>query len=363
MNYSTLENKSLSHNSTLTNFANEHDKESTNESSVSELKNLFEEQFEDRKKIPMHCNKEEEVKVVVDNEGRIVGYSRNMPHVFYENIWNNLFFDKSLTSRVLRAAQANIVIPVNLRKIMEIDFKITFLYGPPGTGKSSIARAVCQKISIIHRKSFKKSILYEIDIGSLVSKWASQSSRIIVALFNEHIRPQLVNGVLVLVIMDEIDGIIECRNILMKSSGIESLRIVNTFIRQIDMLKSFTNLSIIVTSNVTTKIDSAILDRIPVRIKIGPPCLKSIRLIFLSILKYLSSNTVLNCTTASLLATHDTGNDFERICDACVGLSCRRIRSFPSKTLETFPESRFDINTFMKRMLEVINEFRANGEF
>lgn len=63
--------------------------------------------------------------------------------------------------------------------------RLIFLHGPPGTGKTTICKAIAQKLSIRLIDAYPLSQLIEINCHSLLSKWFSESGKLVTKLFEK----------------------------------------------------------------------------------------------------------------------------------------------------------------------------------
>lgn len=147
------------------------------------------------------------------------------------------------------------------------------LHGPPGTGKTSLSKALVQKLAI--RLDAKEAVLVEVRADALFSKWFSESSRNVGALF-EHVLGLAQRCDLVVVLLDEVESLTAART---GASGAvepsDALRVVNALLTALDSLRSCKNCLVLATSNLTDRIDPAFLDRADIRQHIGLPTLRA----------------------------------------------------------------------------------------
>eukprot|EP01100_Stratorugosa_tubuloviscum_P001861 TRINITY_DN1423_c0_g1_i1.p1 TRINITY_DN1423_c0_g1~~TRINITY_DN1423_c0_g1_i1.p1 ORF type:complete len:152 (-),score=59.26 TRINITY_DN1423_c0_g1_i1:444-899(-) len=130
--------------------------------------------------------------------------------------------------------------------------KIILLHGPPGTGKTSLCKALAQKLSIRFINQFSSSQLLEINAHSLFSKWFSESGKLVAKMFSK-VREFLEDeNSFLFILIDEVESLSAARKAAL--AGVEpsdAIRVVNAVLTQLDQLKSFKNVLILCTSNIT----------------------------------------------------------------------------------------------------------------
>lgn len=132
---------------------------------------------------------------------------------------------------------------------------------------------------------YSSTKLIEINTVNLMSKWFSESARLVARMFDA-IKDYLDSpDHLVCLLVDEVESLTAMRNSAM--SGVEpsdAIRVVNAVLTQIDQIKRYPNVLVLATSNVTGVIDPAFIDRADIRIFIGPPSAPAIYTIYRSCL-------------------------------------------------------------------------------
>lgn len=132
-----------------------------------------------------------------------------LPSKALNGAWDSLVFDDSLPSRLLRymTRMISMMKQPGLRLTTFNWNRICLLHGPAGSGKSTLCRALAQKLSIRLSGQFKSACLVEINTNALLSKYFSESGKLIGAAF-ERIRNMAQDKTkLVCVLMDEVETI------------------------------------------------------------------------------------------------------------------------------------------------------------
>ncbi|CAF3523379.1 unnamed protein product [Adineta steineri] len=216
--------------------------------------------------------------VSVEGEKQHFGCRWSLPHSQFESLWETLEFDLPLKSQlmqyvftVIRFDKANID-----RTVIHCNQTI-LLYGPPGCGKTTLCKGLAQKVSIRMKELFNRFYFYELNAGSLFSKWFSESSHNLTRFFEDITQICCDPLTFVIILIDEIESLSMSRTSSLSSNEpSDMLRVVNTLLTQIDRLKSFSNILILTTSNLIEIIDQALIDRSDLILFIGPPSIKTI---------------------------------------------------------------------------------------
>lgn len=126
------------------------------------------------------------------------------------------------------------------------------------------------------KELFSRFYFYELNAGSLFSKWFSESSHNLSRFFDEITRICSDPLTFIIVLIDEIESLSISRiSSLSSNEPSDMLRVVNTLLTHIDRLKSFSNILILTTSNLIEIIDQALIDRSDLLLFIGPPSIKT----------------------------------------------------------------------------------------
>jgi SpoVK/Ycf46/Vps4 family AAA+-type ATPase len=108
------------------------------------------------------------------------------------------------------------------------------------------------------------------------------------------------------------------------SEPTDAIRVVNAVLTQVDRLKTLPNVLVVTTSNLSTVIDDAFLDRADIKQYIGPPTVAGVYAILKSCLDELVSKQIL-VTNEQLvpwkelcLCKNATSEALERVAESCV---------------------------------------------
>jgi SpoVK/Ycf46/Vps4 family AAA+-type ATPase len=206
----------------------------------------------------------------------------------------------------------------------------------------------------------------EIQSHSLFSKWFSTSGKLVSRLF-ELVREMVEDdpGCLVFVLVDEVESLAGSRASLGSSSGepSDAMRAVNALLTSLDRLRSFPNVLVLATTNLTASVDLAFIDRADVKQYIGLPNVKARYEIFRSCVQELvrvgiiraelSENAIL-CPFDEVGKSH---SDFSRSLLHCAekadGLSGRSLRRLPLQSHAQFIRTT---ETAMGEFLEALEQ-------
>ncbi|XP_026436626.1 pachytene checkpoint protein 2 homolog, partial [Papaver somniferum] len=118
--------------------------------------------------------------------------------------------------------------------------------------------------------------LVEVNAHSLFSKWFSESGKLVAKLFQKIQEMVEEDNILVFALIDEVESLVTARNAALSGSEpSDSIRVVNALLTRMDKLKSSPNVIILTTSNITTAIDIAFVDRADIKAYVGPPTLQA----------------------------------------------------------------------------------------
>ncbi|KAL3903670.1 MAG: hypothetical protein SGPRY_011583 [Prymnesium sp.] len=114
--------------------------------------------------------------------------------------------------------------------------------------------------------------LIEVNAHSLFSKWFSESGKMVLGMFTK-IREILEDGdAFVCVLIDEVESLTAARQAAITGSEpSDAVRVVNAVLTQLDALRAYKNALVLTTSNLTTAIDAAFVDRADIKQYVGQP--------------------------------------------------------------------------------------------
>ena len=132
-----------------------------------------------------------------------------LPNAALHEEWNSLVFDNGLPARLLRymLRMVSMMAQPGLNISTFNWNRLCLLHGPPGSGKSTLCRALAQKLSIRLGDTFAKATLVEINTNSMLSKYFSESGKLIEATFERIFNMAQDRKGLICVVMDEVETI------------------------------------------------------------------------------------------------------------------------------------------------------------
>ncbi|GAA5821263.1 hypothetical protein JCM10212_004223 [Sporobolomyces blumeae] len=196
-----------------------------------------------------------------------------LPARSLDGVWDTLIYDGGVKEKLLGYIQATV-----LFGDANVDFnivswnRVVLLHGPPGTGKTSLCRSLAQKLAIRLSDRYDHGKLIEINSHSLFSKWFSESGKLVQRLFGQVTEMVDDESCFVVVLIDEVESLTAARAGAMSGKEpSDALRVVNALLTQLDKLKHRRNCLIMTTSNLSSAIDNAFVDRADIKQYIGLP--------------------------------------------------------------------------------------------
>ncbi|XP_063626681.1 pachytene checkpoint protein 2 homolog [Cydia splendana] len=201
----------------------------------------------------------------------------SLPAAEFHGLWESLIYDTRLKEDTLRYVKTALELTDRGVNPLVVGWsRVVLLHGPPGTGKTSLCRALAQKLSIRLGDRFSRARLLEINAHGLFSKWFSESGKLVAKLF-ERVREIASDPrMLCIVLVDEVESLAHARRAAM--AGLEpsdALRAVNALLTQLDRLRRLPNALVLATSNLTTAVDVAFVDRADLKRRVGPPAARA----------------------------------------------------------------------------------------
>ncbi len=208
----------------------------------------------------------------------------HLPHQSLHTSWENLIYPQYIKDNIIGYAESSLLFSTKFVSSHIISWnRVLLLHGPPGTGKTSLCRSLAHKLSIrLNHIYTNGGYLIEIQSHSLFSKWFSESGKLISKLF-DRIKEMVEDepNSLFCVLIDEVESLASSR---VGGGGggdggsaepSDAVRAVNSVLTSLDSIRSYTNVLVLTTTNITSSIDDAFVDRVDLKQYIGYPCLEA----------------------------------------------------------------------------------------
>ncbi|KAH6671089.1 P-loop containing nucleoside triphosphate hydrolase protein [Halenospora varia] len=196
-----------------------------------------------------------------------------LPHVKFDRCWEDLVFDEDYKSDLIYMMKNTLRLSKNsINKSRDMN-PIVMLQGPPGTGKTTLCQGLAQKMSIRLSSAYDQVKLIQIKTATLLSKYYSESAKIIDQIFSTIAREcQDEPTRFLCILIDEVESIAFCRQASTSSGECQdSLRATNALLTGLDRTRNFPNVLYLCTSNMTDQLDAAFVDRCGLKLSVGPP--------------------------------------------------------------------------------------------
>jgi len=201
---------------------------------------------------------------------------------------------------------------------------------PPSSSLTRPSRALAQKLSIRLSAHFPTARLIEINTQSLLSKFYSESGRLISELFEKVLTQSRNSDALICVLIDEVESIASSRETLSESGECQdSIRATNQLLTALDRVREQPNVLVFCTSNLKSAIDTAFLDRVDHEVAVPPPCASAVYEILRNTI-----NELIRCG----LVTPSASGDGD---DGCEGV-------VPDESVLPDPEDRTTVPAYAK---------------
>ena len=289
-----------------------------------------------------------------DNEWTAACDNLTLPHVSLDGVWDSLILARGIKTTLLQyALSALLFSDMGVSPNIVSWNRLLLLHGPPGTGKTTLCRALSQKLSIRLGHCFPSgATLLEIHSHSLFSKWFSTSGKLVSRLF-ELVREMVQEDpkALVVVLIDEIESLAGSRtSVAGAGEPSDAMRAVNALLTSLDRLRSFSNVLVLATSNLTSSVDVAFLDRADLKVYVGLPILEARYEILRGCLMELARVGIIQsekdgvlCDFDDIYETVDEQNVLSRAllkcAEAAEGLSGRSLRRLPLQSHALYVQS------------------------
>ncbi|EDV29041.1 uncharacterized protein TRIADDRAFT_52531 [Trichoplax adhaerens] len=191
-----------------------------------------------------------------DDENIVAARHWILPSTYLHDTWDSLIYEDNIKAKLLSYISTTLLFSDKKVNQDLINWnRIVLLHGPPGTGKTSLCKALAHKLTIRFSKRYKYGQLIEINSHSLFSKWFSESGKLVMKMFQK-----------IQELVDDSDALVESLTAARSAAlnGTEpsdAIRVVNALLTQLDRIKSYPNVVILTTSNITDAIDLAFVDR------------------------------------------------------------------------------------------------------
>ncbi|GAA98901.1 uncharacterized protein L969DRAFT_51188 [Mixia osmundae IAM 14324] len=271
-----------------------------------------------------------------------------LPSQAHDGLWSSLIFPPRVKRDLLNFMTTSAEFA---RRGVDTDIiasnRLLLLHGPPGTGKTSLCIALAQKLSIRLSDIWPDTRLIEINSHSLISRWFSESGKLVQRLFSQIFALADTPTNYIVVLIDEVESLTAARaSALNGKEPSDALRVVNALLTQLDQLRRRRNVLVLATSNLAQAIDPAFLDRADMKQYIDLPHVEAIHWILqtcfvelmraqlVDALEMLTWKQVrmlegLECQRGGSGPSENASRSLVKLAHACRGLSGRALRRLP----------------------------------
>lgn len=209
-----------------------------------------------------------------DESGEFANFQMlGLPHASLHGLWETLVYSTALKSQLLNYVYTAMLFSQRKVNPHVVGWnRVVLLHGPPGTGKTSLCKALAHQLAVLLRRQYVSYDLVEINAHSLFSKWFSESGKLVLKMFGAIRELASDPQRFVAILIDEVESLTAARSkALQGTEPSDAIRVVNAVLTELDKLKQLPNIFVFTTSNITTAIDEAFLDRADIVQYIGPP--------------------------------------------------------------------------------------------
>eukprot|EP00606_Chrysophyceae_sp_TOSAG23-5_P000284 GSChrysophyteH2.ASY1.ANO1.696.1 assembled CDS len=221
----------------------------------------------------------------LDGEDDLPAFEQwELPNTGLQGLWDSVETEEGSKARMLGYADTSVQFSEAGIDPNIISWnRMMLLHGPPGTGKTTLCKALANKLYIRNCESYTAGVLLDINAHSLFSKWFSESGKLVMKLFDHIAEIAEDKQTLVCVLVDEVESIATSRSYSSRSNEPgDAVRVVNSVLTSLDALRRRPNVLVLCTSNMVAGIDAAFLDRVDLKVYLGPPGAQGVYLILRS---------------------------------------------------------------------------------
>lgn len=197
--------------------------------------------------------------------------SRMLPDPEFDLMWDSIFVEEGLKTRLLSQGLLNFVLRPALDRGAIPLHGIILLVGPPGTGKTTLAKGLASRVaaSVSGMGDFR---FIETEPHALAGAALGKSQKAVREFLGGTVAEAAASGPLI-VLLDEVETLAADRQKLsLEANPVDVHRASDAVLAQLDHLASENpNVLFIATSNFPQAIDEAFLSRADLRVDIGLP--------------------------------------------------------------------------------------------